>query len=131
MKTKMNPNSLPNLGGLRNIHIARMLQLLPYGQWTYADGTEILFNRYYQPIFKRNSAGVVSKCDPDCWIDYDEEAWFFTDPNSPWFNKETFKKCVAFLTEWGVPVLYSKWPNLEISPNDSGKRQMRGGLKNP
>ena len=42
-------------------------EVMPYGMWTTADGTEVLFNRGYEP-FLRRKAGKVEVCEP-YWVE--------------------------------------------------------------
>jgi hypothetical protein len=46
--------------------------LLPYGIWTLADGTEVMFDRYYAAMWKRESKGSlkVTKADMNIWYPY-------------------------------------------------------------
>lgn len=37
----------------------------PYGKWTMEDGTQVLFNRRYQPIWKKQPDGTVIEADKD------------------------------------------------------------------
>ena len=48
-------------------HIYRRTQL-PYGQWTCADGREVLFNREYRAIWERHN-GVVKRSNPNEWVE--------------------------------------------------------------
>ena len=56
---------------------------LPYGRWITEDGTEVLYNRRYQPLFVwRAGADKPERCDPH-WIDgIMDEAWFYSDGGS-------------------------------------------------
>ena len=51
---------------------------LPYGLWRCANGTEVLFNRRYQPVWRRHSAAPASGDipEPDEWIAWTEQHWF-------------------------------------------------------
>jgi len=79
-----------------------MRAYLPYGLWTCLDGSKILFNRKYNPIWKMSPTGSVTAVEPDRWIDFNNQEWYFKDRNLPWRNKKTFKKCVDVLRDWGV-----------------------------
>jgi hypothetical protein len=49
---------------------------LPYGLWTCEGGREVLFNRFYRPIWQR---WPVVNGDPAEWVrDWNEQRWFFT-----------------------------------------------------
>lgn len=51
---------------------------LPYGIWICADGREVLFNRYYQPIWQRRGL-IASPIDRHEYIAFDSQQWFYTD----------------------------------------------------
>ena len=62
-------------------HSARIS--IPYGRWTCEDGTEIIFNREYQPMFKRADL-TNSFMLPDTWIkDIVKTEYLYSDHNSP------------------------------------------------
>lgn len=85
-------------------NLTPMRLYLPYGKWLCADGTEVLYNRDYCPIWARTSDGKVFTLDPDTWIANIQSSvsHYFADRNTPWNSEETHKKCVAALKEWGV-----------------------------
>lgn len=77
---------------------------LPFGMWTCNDGSQVLFNLDYMPIWKKERAGVVSSIDPDTWVLYNEEPQFFfekseflmlNDPN-------VYLKSQDMMRQWGV-----------------------------
>jgi hypothetical protein len=51
---------------------------LPYGLWTCADGTEVLFNRHYEPLWERAN-GVVTDISGGAWVPHQTEKFFYTD----------------------------------------------------
>jgi hypothetical protein len=56
---------------------------LPYGKWTTANGTEVLFNREYQPFVKRKD-GTVTYIDRNTWIkDIVKTEMYYDDSNAP------------------------------------------------
>jgi len=87
---------------------------LPYGVWTCEDGTKVLFNRAYEPIFKMSPEGNVNRADPMEWIKWVKQEYFYNDSNPPFRyfpgenqrlrknRRETLKKCVSILIDWGV-----------------------------
>lgn len=75
---------------------------LPYGKWTCADGTEVLFSRDYCPLWTRSPDGHVSAIAPDRWVSFEKQIWYFDDTNLPWRNKKSFDKSFGILIEWGV-----------------------------
>ena len=58
--------------------MAKSIKYLPYGKWTCADGREILFNRWYQPLWQKHR-GRVTPADPNEWIDYTRQDYFYDD----------------------------------------------------
>ncbi len=54
--------------------------VLPYGKWTCADGTQVLFNRDYRPIWKKYPNGVVVAADPDEWVNFAKQEYIFCEP---------------------------------------------------
>lgn len=83
---------------------------LPYGKWTCADGTEVLFNRDYCPIWYKTPTGKVGTLDPDTWISYVETNHYYNDGQIPWRKNSKGKReqCTAVLKEWGVDHLRPK-----------------------
>jgi hypothetical protein len=77
----------------------RMRAELPYGIWTEADGSEVLFNRDYHPIWRRKPDGTVSRVDDPIrhgkmWIHW------VNDGCTPWHDAASRKRCEAILREW-------------------------------
>ena len=62
-------------------HSARIS--IPYGRWTCDDGSEVIFNRHYQPMFKRANDENEFML-PDTWIsNIAKIEYFYGDHNSP------------------------------------------------
>jgi hypothetical protein len=70
---------------------------LPYGVWECDDGTRYLFNRKYEPIWRRTPAGVVSAVVGKFWVHWAKQEWFYNDDNPPWRNSKTRKLCETIL----------------------------------
>jgi hypothetical protein len=52
---------------------------LPYGRWITKDGTKVLYNRKYQPIWRwPPGAERPERCDPH-HVPFVEEGWFYSD----------------------------------------------------
>ena len=52
----------------------------PYGAWTEADGSVVLFDRKHQPICRyRPDTFEVEVVAPDQRISFDRETWFYDD----------------------------------------------------
>lgn len=78
---------------------------LPYGKWTCADGTEVLYNRDYCPIWTKSPDGKISGIDPDFWVNYEKDDHFFKDSNAPWAgerNNASLDFCLQQLKDWNV-----------------------------
>jgi hypothetical protein len=75
---------------------------LPYGMWTCEDGREVLFNRDYQPIWSRNINHQPIANDPEEWIKWKGQKWFYNDSTTPWRDKKSYEVCENILKEWGV-----------------------------
>src|SRR5262245_60115473 len=67
---------------------------LPYGQWTCADGTRVLFNRSYQPIWRHVVNGRCEQALPNEWIAFKQQRWLYGDGYGPWENKTTRRRCL-------------------------------------
>lgn len=71
---------------------------LPYGLWICEDGREVLFNRFYEPIWQRYG-GTVSRADPNEWVPYATQQWFYDDGTS---KQMRWQVGVGLLSEWGL-----------------------------
>jgi hypothetical protein len=71
---------------------------LPYGICTTNDAREILFNRYYQPIWERLTGGWPFPADRSKWVTGIVKQDYFYDDGTP--NKE--KAGVEALERWGI-----------------------------
>jgi hypothetical protein len=70
---------------------------LPYGMWTCEDGREVLFNRFYKPIWQRLPGKPPQPADPNEWVPWKRQRWFYDDGTR---NKSTCAK--GILVEWGI-----------------------------
>jgi len=81
---------------------------LPYGIWTCRDGRQVLFNRHYDPIWWRYPGQPATAADPNEWVMWIEQDFFFNDGDAPWdgWNGQAHAKararCSAVLKSWGV-----------------------------
>jgi hypothetical protein len=67
---------------------------LSYGVWRCADGSEVLFDRRYQPMRRRHPDGHVTAADPAERIPFTEQVWFYNDATSPRVDKATKVRCL-------------------------------------
>jgi hypothetical protein len=83
---------------------------LPYGVYLCGDGSAVLFDRRYQPLFRIDSRGRVSADDPDRWVTgIVAKVWWYDDSCSPRCNPETRHRVSVLLQRWqaaaaGMPV---------------------------
>lgn len=77
---------------------------LSYGKWKLNDGTEILFNRDYNPIWERSVTGEVKAIEPDTDINSDIVESYFDDRAAPYYQNsmKTLELCLSILQDWGV-----------------------------
>jgi hypothetical protein len=88
---------------------------LPYGMWTCADRKEVLFNRDYEPIWKRLPGEMASAADRKAKYEHVKEKWFFGDRNPPWSSERSVRRCLEALRVFGVPDYSEDAPRGEIS----------------
>lgn len=81
---------------------------MPYGKWVCGDGSEVLFNRDYHPIWAKLKSGEVIRLEPKTWVKHEEQHYFFDDGSSPWRKKKTVAVCDSILKSWGVDHLEPK-----------------------
>jgi hypothetical protein len=62
----------------------RQRRWLPYGLWVCGDGREVLFNRFYRPIWQRMPGMVAEKADQGEWVLWTEQRFLFGDYDAPW-----------------------------------------------
>ncbi len=72
---------------------------LPYGKWTCADGREVLFNRFYEPIWQRYPGASPQCADPKEWVRWVNQEWFYDDGVR---DKQKTARGEAVLAEWQV-----------------------------
>lgn len=74
-----------------------MRKMLPYGRYNCADGSYVLFNRDYQPLFRIQPDGTHSVCKLTDWIQHHSEEWFYDETNPPWESRSVLNACVEQL----------------------------------
>lgn len=116
--------SKPKSETCRQSREERMRIELPYGLWTCADGREVLFNRWYSPIWQRMPGGPAEPADPGERIPYASQSWFYTDADPPWQKKATLAKCEEVLRGWGAPT--PDWPIKRFKPRAAQHELYRG-----
>ena len=56
-----------------------MRWMMPYGICYCDDGREVLFDRWYCPICQRYPGQQPTMADPNEWISYVRQEWFYKD----------------------------------------------------
>jgi hypothetical protein len=80
----------------------RWRAMCPYGQWTTAEGREVLFNRDYCPILQRWPGEYAFPADLTEWVPWVKQKWFYSDGTPREFIKTIVD---AVLVDWGMPPL--------------------------
>jgi hypothetical protein len=96
----------------RQIHASRrevkLRNRYPYGFWTCPDGRQVLFDRNYKPVWQRYPGQSATPADPNEWVSWSKQEWFFDDGSPPWERpvngavKKVVAHCEAVLAEWGI-----------------------------
>lgn len=93
----------------RNIkhHIKRLT--LPYGFYKLSDGSQVMFNRNYQPLKKRSAEGILEGIKPNVWVnEIVGNKYLYNDSNPPSLSIETLHRCLDALAEWEIePYIYA------------------------
>lgn len=83
---------------------------LPYGIWTLEDGGQVLFNRYYLPLWERRPDGTIIPRDhtpwgtapnPEDgrWVKWKTQRWLYDDGTPELQKREAGMRALA---EWGL-----------------------------
>lgn len=73
---------------------------MPYGIWTCEDGREVLFNRFYEPIWERRPGEAATQADPRERVRFVKQAWLYDDGTS---KPDRKNRGNALLKSWGLP----------------------------
>lgn len=57
----------------------KMMNDLPYGIWTCEDGREVLFNRFYEPIWGCAQGAAPAEANPNEWVPWQKQEYFYDD----------------------------------------------------
>jgi hypothetical protein len=104
---------------------------LPYGRWTCKDGSEVLYNREYCPLWRRTKDGTVSAVSPAMDFRKEGSEGYFDDRSAPYYrgNAKRLMICMAILNEWGVaerlPQVFDLFP-AAIAAGDVGMLSPKG-----
>lgn len=72
---------------------------LPYGLWICPDGREILFNRFYEPLWQRYPGQNPTPANPTEFIKFAKQSWFYKDS-----TKDKTKVAEQELTKWNIEI---------------------------
>ncbi len=77
---------------------------MPYGKYICLDGSEVLYNRDYRPLWKKDPDGTVTRVASDLFIEHDKSEGFFGGENLPaWGDADTIRRVgMPILKAWGV-----------------------------
>lgn len=91
--------------------------VFPYGKWVTEDGTEILFNRNYQPIWMKRSSGEVTKADPNWWVpNILTQEWYYDETCPPYgdgrktMTKNSLQRVIDALNKFGIKTIKLEAP---------------------
>jgi len=81
----------------------------PYGKWITEDGDKVLFNRNYQPIWKREPEGKTVAASRNWWVpNIASQEFYYNESNPPYGSRrlkkthDSIKRCLSALAEFGV-----------------------------
>jgi hypothetical protein len=77
---------------------------LPYGIWTCADGREVLFNRFYEPLWERSPAFAARAANPAERVPAVRQDWFYTHSGNGRGEGDYRRAGEAVLTAWGIAI---------------------------
>lgn len=102
----------------QSIDFVPLRLFLPYGKWTCPDGSEVLYNRDYRALWKKQSDGTVVPMDSTAYVEHDREKteYYFNRSGMPNWNDvdKAYEIGMKILKTWGVE---SKRPQiLEFLP---------------
>jgi hypothetical protein len=73
----------------------------PYGKWTCATGREILFNRFYEPIWQRLPNGDPHQANANEWVPWIRQELLYRAETHT--EAESRRIGAAVLASWGLP----------------------------
>jgi hypothetical protein len=78
---------------------------VPYGIWHCRDGRQVLFNRFYTPIYERDRPGAPTRAArADEWIPWQRQDEVYVDGDfKPPRRAATMLRINAVMRVWGLP----------------------------
>lgn len=90
----------------QSIDFVPLRLFLPYGKWTCLDGSEVLYNRDYRALWKKQSDGTVIPMDSTAYIEHDwvKTEYYFNREGMPDWNDidKAHEIGMKILKTWGV-----------------------------
>lgn len=93
----------------RKSRVELIRRTFPYGKWTTTDGTQVLFNRSYNPIWKKDSDGTLTEITEYWFVpNIESSEYYYNDWCAPHRDfhlaktKDTQKRCLDVLKQFGV-----------------------------
>lgn len=75
---------------------------MPYGYWIENDGSKVLFSREYCPLWKVQEGRAPVRDDPDRWVVWTEQKWFFDEGSFRGDTDEVIAKGLQILRDHRV-----------------------------
>lgn len=88
---------------------------MPYGFWTEADGSDVVFSRDYKPMWRIRLDGSVERVEPWLWIGHVRQTYLWSEGDEPWNDPSEAARLVGWLAERGIlglPILADALPAL-------------------
>lgn len=102
---------------------------LPYGYWTEANGSRVLFSRDYKPMWRIREDREIERLEPWRWISHASETHLWPSNEAPWNSPRLKSQLLEFLNEEGVfwlPMLVDALPLLVYENSDGGLKYSDG-----
>jgi hypothetical protein len=88
---------------------------MPYGFWTEADGSDVVFSRDYKPMWRIRPDRSVERVEPWLWIQQVRQTYLWKVGGEPWNDPDVAARLEGWLAErdiLGLPVLADALPAL-------------------
>ncbi|MCR0983138.1 hypothetical protein [Roseomonas populi] len=88
---------------------------MPYGFWTEAEGSIVVFSRDYKPMWRIRPDSSVERVEPWLWIRHVRETYLWQVGDEPWENPDVAARLEGWLAErsiLGLPILADALPAL-------------------
>lgn len=88
---------------------------MPYGFWTEADGSQVIFSRDYKPMWRIHPDRPVERVEPWLWIQQIRQTYLWSEGEEPWDDPDLAARLQDWLVErgiWALPILADALPAL-------------------